>query len=207
MTDSQASSQKDSQESAQSTDELRSTLIASARLLQQNEPKEAELLLEPLYARFPDQEDVAINLGGAYILQRKWSKAVEVLAAAAEANPGNAMLWANLAAAELGRLELAGPQHQERALAAYQQALEADPRTPNVHYHMGLIHKERNELAAAAAMFESALKIDPADRDARIWLDRVNEALRAQQADASAVDNAAEKPDETTGMAADETQA
>ena len=181
--------------------DFRETLITSARLLQQNEPKEAELLLEPLYERAPTNPDVAINLGGAYILRRKWRKAVEVLSTAAEANPDNAMLWMNLAAAELGSLELAGPQHQERALAAYARALEADPQAPNVHYHMGLIRKERGELAEAAAMFQAALAVNPADRDAQRWLNRVQQAMaesEAQGRDASDRD-AAEAAEDDAG--------
>ncbi|MCB9140375.1 MAG: tetratricopeptide repeat protein [Caldilineaceae bacterium] len=165
--------------------EERTTLIAAARLLQQNQAKEAETLLEPLYVRYSDDADVAGNLGGAYILQRKWEKAVDVLSAATEAHPDNAMLWTNLAAAELGSLETAGPQHQERAIAAYTRALEADPATPNAHYHLGLIHKERGELDAAEAMFQRALEINPGDRDAAHWLQRIQQ-VRGQQSEHNA---------------------
>ncbi len=154
-------------------DMVRQLLLKSARHLQRNEPKEAEVLLEPLYAADPENLDAAINLGGAYILQRKWSKAVDVLRAATAAHPENAMLWVNLAAAELGQLETAGPQHQEKAMAAYAKALALDPRTPNVHYQLGLIHKERGELDEAAALFRQALQVNPADPDARLWLDRI----------------------------------
>jgi tetratricopeptide (TPR) repeat protein len=112
-------------------------------------------------------------LSGAYILQSKWDKAVKLLNKGAKANPNNAMLWMNLGAAQLGRLETAGPQQQERAIQAYQRALQANPETPNAHYSLGLIYKERGELTRAAAFFQRALEVDPADRDARYWLDRL----------------------------------
>ncbi len=103
--------------------EYRQALNESARLLSQNRPGEAAEKLQPLYTQAPDDPDVAINLSGAYILQRKWSRAIQVLTAATKANPDNAMLWANMGAAQLGRLETAGPRQQERALEAYYRAL------------------------------------------------------------------------------------
>jgi tetratricopeptide (TPR) repeat protein len=173
-------------------DVVRQLLLQSARHLQQNEPKEAEVLLEPLYAAAPDNLDAAINLGGAYILQRKWSKAVNVLRSATAAHPETAMLWVNLAAAELGQLETAGPQHQEKAMAAYAKALELDPGARNVHYQLGLIRKERGELDEAAAMFRQALQVNPADRDARLWLDRIEQI----QAELDLTDAAAVAPEQ-----------
>lgn len=160
--------------------EFRDTLNESARLLSQNRPGEAAARLEPLYAEAPDDPDVAINLSGAYILQRKWDKAVSVLTAAVEANPDNAMLWTNLGAARLGRLKLAGPKQQEQAMEAYWQALRADPHAPNVHYHLGLIYKERGELTRASAMFQRAVEVNPADKDARYWLKRLTVAGLAE---------------------------
>ena len=161
--------------------EYKTALNESARLLQQNEPDEALAVLEPYLARLPADADLAINVGGAYILQRKWDKAVGVLKKAAEVNPDNAMLWINLAAAELGRLEVAGPQQQARAIDAYQRALKADPMAPNVHYSLGLIHKERGELMRASAFFQRALEVNPADRDARYWLERIDQLLAETQ--------------------------
>lgn len=148
-------------------------LNESAQLLQQNRPGEAEAKLLPLYENSPEHPDVLINLSGAYILQRKWDKAVRLLNKGAKAHPNNAMLWMNLGAAQLGRLETAGPKQQDRAIEAYQRALQANPSTPNAHYHLGLIYKERGELTRAMAFFQRALEVNPADRDARYWLDRL----------------------------------
>ncbi len=131
------------------------TLNESAQLLRQNRPGEAEQRLLGLYASHPQQPDVLINLSGAYILQRKWNKAVKLLTTAVKQHPHNAMLWMNLGAAHLGRLETAGPRQQEKAIQAYQRALQADPETPNVHYHLGLIYKERGELTPRCRIFST----------------------------------------------------
>ncbi len=161
--------------------DLQSTINAGARLLYQNRPGEAAALLEPLYQHAPTHPDLAINLGGAYILQRKWDRAVRVLKKAAEANPNNVMLWINLGAAQLGNIQTAGPKQQERAIHAYERALAIDPKAPNVHYHLGLIYKDRGELEQAVAAFQRALAVLPTDKDARYWLDQLAQQAAAEQ--------------------------
>ncbi|MEZ4734912.1 MAG: tetratricopeptide repeat protein [Caldilineaceae bacterium] len=165
----------------EATPSFQATINESAKLLHQNRPGEAVALLEPLYKTAPTHPDLAINLGGAYILQRKWDRAVRVLNKAAEANPKNVMLWINLGAAHLGNLETAGPKQQERAIRAYERALQVDAAAPNVHYHLGLIYKERGEIARAMAFFQRALEVFPTDRDARHWLDRLTQLHEAEQ--------------------------
>jgi tetratricopeptide (TPR) repeat protein len=174
----------------------------SARLLMQNRPGEAVEKLLPLYAQAPDDPDVLINLSGAYILQRKWPKAVALLNKAVKLHPDNAMLWTNLGAAQLGRLETAGPRQQERAIDAYQNALKADSEAPNVHYHLGLIYKERGELNRASAFFQRALEVNPGDRDARMWLDRLTQMLHEQQR--AEGEGSAPRPDDPSGSAIDD---
>lgn len=156
------------------SEEFVRVLNESARLLGQNRPGEAVDRLLPLHAAAPANADVAINLGGAYILQRRWNRAAEVLRRALVFNPQNSMLWTNLGAAELGALETSGPRQQQSAIDAYQKALAADPTAPNVHYHLGLIYAYRGQMMRAAAFFQRALEVNPADRDARRWLDRLD---------------------------------
>ena len=185
--------------------DFRRSLNSSARLLRANRPGEAVAILEALHTQHPHDPDVAINLGGALILQRKWDQAVRVLLPAARQNRQNAMLWVNLAAAQLGRLETAGPKQQQQAITAYEQALRADPKAPNVHYHLGLIYKEQGNWSRAAALFQRALEVNPADKDAQQWLDYLSEAIVAQSAahnDGAGVgrtDAAPAPPDTTEG--------
>lgn len=163
------------------SEEFGRALAEGAWLLRTNQPQAAVDKLLPLYEQAPTNADVAINLGGAYILMAKWNKAVRVLSKAAELHTDNSMIWTNLAAAHLGRLELSGPQQQERAIRAYERALEIDPATPNIQYHLGLIYKERGELAEAIRRFEEAIKVNPADKDASYWIARLSALLAAAE--------------------------
>ena len=163
----------------------RTILNESARLLRANRPGEAITLLEPLRADFPTDPDIAINMGGALILQRKWSKAISILRKAVESTPDNVLLWTNLAAAYLGRLETSGPKHQKRAISAYEEALRIDPSAPNVHYHLGLIYKQQDNLSRASALFQRAMEINPIDKDARYWMEKLSMMLVERERAAS----------------------
>lgn len=163
------------------TEEFRTALYHSARHLRQNQPEEAERLLLPLYNKAPHHVDVAINLGGAYILQRKWNKAVRVLQNVTHTYPNHAMLWMNLGAAQLGRLELSGPKQQADAIVSFERALAIDPYTPNANYQIALIYKDQGNLELAATHFEKALKVQPSDRDAHYWLSKIKKQLSDQQ--------------------------
>jgi len=156
-----------------SKNELYAALRESAQFLHQNRPGEALVKLLPFHEAGLDDPDLAINISGCYILQRKWDKAAGILAIASKNYPDNVMVWTNLAAAYLGRLETAGPRQQAQAIEAYEQALAINPKTPNVHYHLGLIYKEQGELNHACAFFQRAIEVNPADQDARYWLERL----------------------------------
>ena len=96
----------------------------------------------------PENVSAAINLGGAFILQGKHDRAVPALETASRLEPDNAMVWSNLAAAYLGKLPFSDRDRQDRAIVAYERALMADSRTPNVHYNLGLIYLERDDTSA-----------------------------------------------------------
>ncbi|MEZ4635668.1 MAG: tetratricopeptide repeat protein [Caldilineaceae bacterium] len=166
---------------------FRDALNAAARLLSANRPGEAMPILERLLERYPNDADVIMNMGGALILQRRWKQAVRVLENGVKRHPDNASMWSNLAAAHLGTLEIAGPKQQQRAIKAYERALQINPQTPNVHYHLGLIYKERGDLLHALAHFEQARDVNPADKDAVHWIGRIEHILanvQKQQPDA-----------------------
>ena len=185
------------------SDEASLNLAESARLLSQGRPGEAEAKLTALQKQYPGNPDIAINLGGAYILQRRWDKAAKALKLATKSHGDNVMLWTNLAAAELGVLETSGPQQQDRAIAAYERALEIDAATPNVHYHLGLIYKERGDLTRATAMFRRALEVLPTDRDAQHWIDRIESIAGKADSEGSRPERKRREIDQQEGSAAE----
>jgi tetratricopeptide (TPR) repeat protein len=172
-------------------------LSHGARLLGQNRPGEAAARLERAAALLPDDPDVAINLGGAYVLQGRYNKAVTVLERASQTNPDNAMVWTNLAAAYLGNLNLSGPQQQSKAIAAYERALQADPMAPNVHYNLGLIYNDRKDWLQAKTCFLLALQANPGDADARQWLARLAPAVLGESDSAAGQDAVSPASDES----------
>jgi tetratricopeptide (TPR) repeat protein len=152
-------------------------------LLSQQRPAEAIAKLEQAADLLPDEPAVAINLGSGYIMQRRHNKAVAILERASRLAPDNPMVWVNLAAAYLGRLEIAGPQQQDRAIQAYEVALRLDPQTPNVHYNLGLIYKDRRDWPRARRYFQQALVVNPADADARTWLGQLDRLEQEEAGD------------------------
>ena len=153
-----------------------------ARLLAAKRPGEAIVKLTEAWDLDPQNVAVAINLGGAYILQGKHERAIPVLEKATRLEPENVMVWSNLAAAYLGQLPLATPERQQKAIEAYERALALDERAPHIHYNLGLIYLEKDEPLRAEAHFHSALETDPNDRDARYWLEKIYKGVQTDRA-------------------------
>jgi predicted Zn-dependent protease len=154
---------------------VRGLVADGARLLAARRPGEAIVKLSEAWNLDPQNAVSAINLGGAYILQGKHDRAIPVLEAASLLEPENPMVWSNLAAAYLGKLPLASPERQQRAIEAYERALALDAHAPHVQYNLGLIYLERDEPLKAALHFHGALETDPGDLDARYWVDRIGQ--------------------------------
>lgn len=142
----------------------------SIRLLHDGQAAEAIALLEPLYEQRPGDIEIALNLGGAYVLEQRYEAAAELLERAARQAPDNYNVWVNLAAARLGPLEESDEGQQRRAIEAYERALAVNPDVANVHYMLGLIYRSRGDNNRAAAHFTRALEQDPKDRDAQRML-------------------------------------
>jgi tetratricopeptide (TPR) repeat protein len=151
-------------------------LNEGARLLRSRRPAEALPPLQQAHALLPDDPDIAITLGGAWVMANKWRKAVAFLENAVEQHPDNARLWLNLAAAYLGRLELSSRTRQDQAIVAYEKAIALDPVAPSAHYNIGLIYAEQKAWEQAAARFQAALRASPNDRDAATWLKKARAA-------------------------------
>ena len=164
-------------------DEVRKNAYARLKegvnLIRAGRHDEAIKALEEAHRLLPNDPDIMLTLGGALILARKWNRAERFLQQAVKTHPENARMWLNLAAAILGRLELATRDRQDRAIEAYKQALRIDPVAPSAHYNIGLIHAERQDWDQAIQWFQEAVRANPADEDAR-W--RLEQAKKAKEA-------------------------
>lgn len=136
-------------------------------------------LLEWCYDLHPEDVDVLLNLGGAYILAGQHRRAVPILEKATSIDPDSPALWSNLAAAYLGKLVTSNRVGQDKALDAYRRVIALDAAYPNVHYNMGLIFVDRRDWDAAFVAFTRAVEINPHDQDAWNMRRRVDE-LRQQ---------------------------
>lgn len=163
----------------------------AAALLESGDGKAACPILERLAQLYPDDIDVALNLGGAYVLTKQWALAIDVLEIASMHEPRNPAIWSNLGAAYLGTLAISTKDKQDKAIAAFMRVAELNPYYPNVHYNLGLIYEDRGDLVNARDMFAQAIKVNPADRDARALHARAERILNQLEAEAKG----APKPD------------
>lgn len=151
----------------------RKLLNRGARLLEQGKAEQAIPPLRQALDLNGESVPALINLGGAYVMAGQHKEAVPLLEAARDAEPDNAMIWINLGAAYLGNPVLATPERQMQAIVAFEQALELNPAAPNVHYNLGLIFVDRQEPDLALAAFRRAVQVNPFDRDARRWIEKL----------------------------------
>jgi tetratricopeptide (TPR) repeat protein len=155
-------------------------LNLGANLLAQGQATDALDCLEQAYRLDADSVPVCINLGGAYVMCGRHKKAIPILETARDAEPGNAMIWINLGAAYLGNPVLATADQQDRAIGAFEKALQIDPAAPNVHYNLGLIFVHRGDRDLAIAAFRQAVQVNPSDYDARHWLGKLEAAQQRE---------------------------
>jgi tetratricopeptide (TPR) repeat protein len=142
--------------------------------LHQGDVVKATRFLERAHGLDPDNHDAALNLGGAYILSKKFAQAVALLESLSERDPDNPMVWTNLGAAYLGNPILAKEAERLRAIAAFERAIELNPVAPNVAYNLGLVYLDRQDNALALHWFQRALQANPNDRDARRFIDQLS---------------------------------
>jgi tetratricopeptide (TPR) repeat protein len=145
------------------------------KLLHEGKPTQALPLLQKAYELEPDHADAAVNLSSAYILTNKFRQAVPILEALTAIYPENAAYWTNLGAAYLGNPVLAEDADQQKAIAAFQQAVTLDPLAPHVAYNIGLVYRDRRETEQAITWFQRALQVNPHDRDAQRLINQLSQ--------------------------------
>lgn len=151
------------------------------RLLHAGQVTQAMPLLEKAHEFRLEHVDAAINLGAAYILEGKFTKAVAVLEPLTKTQPDQVMVWTNLGAAYLGNPVLATDQQRAKAIAAFRQAYELNPATPNVAYNLGLIYRDMADPKQAIYWFNRAIKANPNDKDARSLRERLEKTLGSDE--------------------------
>lgn len=142
-------------------------------LLQRGEVEKATRLLERAHKIDSDHVDAAVNLAGAYILNKKFKEAATLLEPISQNNPDHIMVWVNLGAARLGNPILAKDEEQLRAIEAFKHALSLNPIAPNVAYNIGLIYRDRQENEEAIQWFKKAIQANPMDKDARRLIEKL----------------------------------
>ena len=157
----------------QSEDRFFNLLNQGTEALQKGDVARAVRLLERARRLDKENADAALNLGGAFILSKAFSKALKILEPLSEREPQNPMVWTNLGAAYLGNPVLSRDEDQKRAIAAFERAIELNPVTPNVAYNLGLIHRDRQENDKALYWFRRAVQANPNDRDAQRAIERL----------------------------------
>lgn len=164
---------------AESQTEFREQLAQGARLLHAGKMDEALPHLLRARELEPQNADAALNLSGAYLMSGRFKLALPILEEAVAHSPGNARLWINLGAAQLGNPITATDERQKKALEAFNRALELDPAAPSVAYNMGLIHRDRGEREQAIAARRAA-QSDPGDKDAKSLLEKLEKMKDAE---------------------------
>ncbi len=150
-------------------------LHEGTRLLSNGQASAALPLLQEAYEADPTSFDAALNLSGAYILTRRFKKAIGLLEPLSAVYSRNAQVWTNLGAAYLGNPVLATEEQQQQAIAAFKQALEVNPTAYSVAYNIGLIYRDRREKDEAKKWFRLAIQHNPLDQHARNLLRRLED--------------------------------
>ncbi|MGH9176565.1 MAG: sulfatase-like hydrolase/transferase, partial [Vicinamibacterales bacterium] len=134
-------------------------LMSQARNRARDDPdgafNEVVALLEQVVEADPQVIDAWFSLGNEYFKQERFSDAIGYFKRALALKPDYDLALINLANSyrALGQ--------DEAALAGYEHYLRVDPKNAWVHYQIGEICLDRDDVACAEARFNEAIAIDP----------------------------------------------
>jgi Flp pilus assembly protein TadD len=101
-----------------------------------------------------------LRLGSWWVERGAFIEAEREYRRAAEADPADPLVWAQLGAVLVGR------GRQEEAFVSYQRAIELDPRCWLAHYNLAVWHARRGEVEQSLARTGAALTTLPHDATA-----------------------------------------
>jgi arylsulfatase A-like enzyme/Tfp pilus assembly protein PilF len=140
-------------------------LMSRARNQSRDDPegsfKEVVTLLEDVVRADPNVIDAWFTLGNTYYREERHEEAIGYFKKALELKPDYDLALINMSNAyrALGQ--------DDAALAGYEHYLRVDPKNAWVHYQIGEICLDREDLECATARFTQALEIDPKVASAR----------------------------------------
>lgn len=159
--------------------------------------KDSETLFANVLAHYPRSHIAHNNMGNIYRLQNRYDEAhteyqealsvvpEEILKKDAMRSPQQALQVRSYAKtlSNLGALYRKQGKITE-ALAAYQKALEIDPRSKEGHFGLGIVYASQQQYTDAEASYQKALAIDPRYEEAYTNLGAI---LMAQKKTADAI--------------------
>lgn len=136
------------------------TLVLSAHTaLDAGDSSRAEALCRQALAHAPRHARALELIGALEMDQRRFGEAVPVFELLCSVEPDQSAHWFNLA----NSLREVGDA--DRSLEAFASAAARGERSADFYYNLGLTHMARGDFAAAKAILEDALKLEPGDAE------------------------------------------
>ena len=126
---------------------------------QEYEARKAEAALQKALALAPTSAEAHFYLGDLMLGLSRLDEAQQHLEQAIALDPGNAHFYAKLGEVSLQRQQNAA--NSARALAAYQQAVQRNPRLAEAHYGLGRVYARQRRWREAAGELRTALRLQP----------------------------------------------
>jgi tetratricopeptide (TPR) repeat protein len=147
---------------ADPTNERATILLADCRF-QLDRFRDTIALLEPLEQKYPQEMAIAYLLGNAYLKAREMEQGqrqLEKILRNGESPEAHLMM----------AIAMSGVFRNKEAIAAYQKALELNPRLPMAHVGLATEYLRTSEPEKAMKEYQAELEINPNDYTANFYL-------------------------------------
>ncbi len=129
----------------------------AANYIEANQPRQALLIYEKLLKETPDDINLLIATGNLFYIQKRFDDVVRVLKKVLEIEPDHRDAMANLA------LSYDSVGKTDEALAAYQNAVKANPLDKDLIFLLGVHHYNRSHFTKAIELFKQVLELSPGE--------------------------------------------